>query len=186
MLRVWVGIINFLSAQEFKIADRLGEAAAILGHFFLFWIIPIILLYLPLKLFAIIGVIIALFYIYVLAGDIFFSVFGHEKLEMKRGMIDITTVREMREEIIGALVKLLGGIISFATVYNGLQQIYQGKAFLISNPTAIPYFDLLYFSFVTVTTVGYGDIQPSLWISKVFSITVLHAQISKLSQRQFG
>lgn len=171
MLKTWVAILNFLSAREFKIADKLGEATAILSHFFLFWILPIILLYLPLKLFAVFGIIIALFYIYVLAGDIFLSVFGHEKLEKKRGMIDITNVHEMREEIIGALVKYIGGIISFATIYNGLQQIFPGKAFVIYHPSPFPYFDLLYFSLITITTVGYGDIEPAIWISKTFVLT---------------
>lgn len=171
MLRALVAILNFLSAMEFRIADKLGEATAIIFHFFLFWMLPIILLYLPSRIFIAIGIIIAMFYVFVLAGDVFFSVFGHEKLEKKRGMIDITSVHEMREEIISALVKYLGGIISFATIYNGLQQISQGKAFIISHPSPIPYFDLLYFSLVTITTVGYGDIQPGLWTSKIFVIS---------------
>lgn len=168
MLRALVAILNFLSALEFRIADKLGEATAIIFHFFLFWMFPIILLYLPSKIFTATGIFIALFYVFVLAGDVFFSVFGHEKLEKKRGMIDITSVHEMREEIISALVKFIGGIISFATIYNGLQQVFQGKAFIISHPTPIPYFDLLYFSLVTITTVGYGDIQPGHWVSKIF------------------
>lgn len=163
-----VAILNFLSALEFRIADKLGEATAIIFHFFLFWMFPIILLYLPSKIFIAAGIFIALFYVFVLAGDVFFSVFGHEKLEKKRGMIDITSVHEMREEIISALVKYIGGIISFATIYNGLQHLFHGKAFIISHPTPIPYFDLLYFSLVTITTVGYGDIQPGLWVSKIF------------------
>jgi len=168
VLRALVAIINFLSALEFRIADKLGEATAIIFHFFLFWMFPIILLYLPMKILTATGIFIALFYVFVLAGDVFFSVFGHEKLEKKRGMIDIISVHEMREEIISALVKYIGGIISFATIYNGLQHLFQGKAFIISHPTPIPYFDLLYFSLVTITTVGYGDIQPGLWVSKIF------------------
>ena len=168
MLKALVAILNFLSALEFRIADKLGEATAIIFHFFLFWMFPIILLYLPIKILTATGIFIALFYVFVLAGDVFFSVFGHEKLEKKRGMIDITSVHEMREEIISALVKYIGGIISFATIYNGLQQLFQGKAFIISHPTPIPYFDLLYFSLVTITTVGYGDIQPGHWVSKIF------------------
>ncbi len=168
MLRALVAILNFLSALEFRISDKLGEATAIIFHFFIFWMFPIILLYLPSKIFTATGIIIAMCYVFILAGDVFFSVFGHEKLEKKRGMIDITTVHEMREEIISALVKYLGGIISFATIYNGLQHLSQGKAFIISHPSPIPYFDLLYFSLVTITTVGYGDIQPGLWVSKIF------------------
>ena len=168
MLRALLAIINFLSALEFRIADKLGEATAVIFHFFIFWMSPIVLLYLPSRIFTAIGITIAMFYVFILAGDVFLSVFGHEKLEQKRGMIDIISVHEMREEIISALVKYLGGIINFATTYNGLQQIFQGKAFIISHPSSIPYFDLLYFSLVTITTVGYGDIQPGLWVSKIF------------------
>ncbi len=171
MLRVWVLLLNSLSVLEFRIADKLGEGAAIGSHFFLFWIVPIIFLYLPLKFFTVLGIVIALFYIFILAGDIFLSVFGHEKLAKKRGMIDITNVREMREEIVGALIKFVGGIISFATIFNGLQQTSQGKAFIISHPSSLPYFDLFYYSIVTITTVGYGDIQPSLWYSRAFTVT---------------
>ncbi|UCC38324.1 MAG: two pore domain potassium channel family protein [Candidatus Aminicenantes bacterium] len=171
MLGTWVAILNFLSALEFRIADKLGEVTAIIFHFFLFWTLPIILLYIPIKFFPVIGVIIAFFYVYVLAGDIFLSVFGHEKLEKKRGMIDITGVQEMKEEIISALIKYFGAIVSFATIYNGLQQFSQGKAFMVSHPSNIPYFDLFYFSLVTITTVGYGDIEPALWVSKTFIIT---------------
>jgi hypothetical protein len=170
LLKVWVSILNLLSAIEFKIADKLGEAIAIISHFSFFWLFPILLLYLPLKLFTVMGIFLALFYIFVLAGDIFLSVFGHEKLEKKRGMVDITNVHEMRAEIIGALVKYVGAIISFATIFNGLQKIFDGSAFYITHRSPFPYFDLLYFSLVTITTVGYGDIQPTIWVSKSFVI----------------
>jgi hypothetical protein len=171
MIKLWVIILNLLSSFEFRVADKLGEAAAIASHFIIFWGFPVVLIFLPLKIFPVIGILMALFYIYVLAGDIFLSVFGHEKLVKKRGMVDITSVKEMREEIIGALVKYVGGIVSFATIYNGLQIIFNGRAFVISHTTPFPYFDLLYFSLVTITTVGYGDIQPSIWLSKTLVIT---------------
>lgn len=170
MLKPWVAILNFLSAVEYRVADMVGEFFALIVHFFFFWIMPIIFLFIPFKLFPFLSIFIALFYIYVLSGDIFLSVFGHEKLEMKRGMVDITNVKEMREEIIGAITKYAGGIISFATIFNSLQKIFNGQAFNISNPSPFPYFDLFYFSLVTITTVGYGDIQPAIWVSKVFVV----------------
>jgi len=168
ILRIWVSVLNKLSEFEFKIADKLNEIAAIIAHFFVFWIIPILLLYIPFKYIAFLSILIALFYIYVLFGDIFLSVFGHEKLEKKRGMIDITTVPEMRAEIIGALIKYMGGVISFATIFKSLQILLDGRAFVIQNPSAFSYFDMLYYSLVTITTVGYGDITPAHWISKLF------------------
>jgi hypothetical protein len=168
ILSIWVSVLNKLSEFEFKIADKINEIAAIIVHFLIFWIIPILLLYVPFKYISILSIIIALFYIYVLFGDIFLSVFGHEKLEKKRGMIDITTVPEMRAEIMGALIKYMGGVISFATIFRGLQILFSGKAFIISNPTPSPYADMLYYSLVTITTVGYGDITPAHWTAKFF------------------
>ncbi|MFQ6068966.1 MAG: potassium channel family protein [Candidatus Aminicenantales bacterium] len=170
MLRTWVVILNFLSALEFRIADKVGEAGSIVSHFLFFWILPVIFLYIPLNYIPILSIIIAFAYVYILIGDIFLSVFGHEELEKKRGMIDITNVHEMRQEIIGALIKYFGGIISFATIYNGLQKLFHGGAFAVPHPSPIPYFDLFYYSLVTITTVGYGDIRPLIWVSKVFVI----------------
>jgi hypothetical protein len=171
MTRLWIGLLNFVSGLEFRIADRLGEAVAVLFHFFLFWILPVVLLYLPLRPLSLLGIVLAVFYIFILIGDIFFSVFGHEMLEKKRGMIDITSVQEIKQEILGALVKYLGGVVSFATIFNGLQIFLQGRAFVIPHPSPLPYFDLFYFSLITITTVGYGDIQASHWVSRTFAIT---------------
>jgi len=168
MLKIWVSIINLLSAFEIRLADRFGEVTAVGSHFFLFWCVPVILLYLPSRIFSAAAIIVAIFYIYVLAGDIILSVFGHEKLKKKRGMIDITNVYEMRSEIVSALIKYTGGIVSYATIYCALQKIFMGKAFVIAHPVSLSYFDFLYFSVITITTVGYGDIQASLWISKAF------------------
>ncbi len=138
MTSLWIGLLNFFSNLEFRIADRLGEAPAILFHFLLFWILPVVFLYLPVRFFSLVGIGLAVFYIFILIGDIFFSVFGHEKLEKKRGMIDITSVQEIKQEIIGALVKYFGGVISFATIFNGLQIFLKGQAFAVPNASPTP------------------------------------------------
>jgi len=171
MTRLLIGLLNFFSGLEFRIADRVGEAVAVLFHFALFWILPVVFLYLPWRPLSWLGILLAALYIFILIGDIFFSVFGHEKLEKKRGMIDITSVQEIKQEIIGALVKYFGGVVSFATIFNGLQILFQGRAFVVPNPSPIPYFDLFYFSLVTITTVGYGDIQASHWLSRTLAMT---------------
>ena len=113
----------------------------------------------------------ALFYVFVLAGDMLLSVFGHEELEKRHGMIDITSVHEMREEIVGALIKYLGAVVSFATVYHGLFGIFRERAFVVPQGNSVPYFDFFYFSVVTITTVGYGDIQPVHWLARTIVIT---------------
>lgn len=47
ILRIWVFVLSKLSEFEFKIADLLNEATAIAVHFFIFWIVPVLLLYIP-------------------------------------------------------------------------------------------------------------------------------------------
>lgn len=88
-------------------------------------------------------------------------------------MIDITSIHEMRAEIVGALIKYMGAVVSFATVYNGLYGVLGEKAFVVPHGDPIPYFDFLYFSIVTITTVGFGDIQPVHWCAR----TVVIAEI---------
>ena len=171
MTKSWLVLLNFFSDLESRLADKLGEFVANLFHFFIFWILPAALIYIPGKAFAVAGIILASFYIYILIGDILFSVFGNEKMEKKRGMLDISNIQEMRQEIFGALIKYVGGVVSFATIFNAMQILSAGRAFLVPNPSPLPFFDLFYFSVVTIATVGYGDIQPVLWWSR--SVTIL-------------
>jgi hypothetical protein len=167
VLKVWVHVLNAVSAVEFAIADRAGEAVAALFHFGVFWGLPIALLAVPHPAAAGVAIACAAFYVWLLAGDVFLSVFGHEDLEHRRGMIDIASVREMRAEIAGAFVKYLGGIVSFATIYTGVQNVTGGAAFSVPHPSPWAYVDFLYFSGVAITTVGFGDIVPTLAASRM-------------------
>jgi hypothetical protein len=171
MSKIWLVLFKSIAKFEFAVAEKLGESAAVTIHFFLFWLLPAILVLLPGKTFEVAGIAIALFYIFILLGDHFFSVFGHEKLEKKRGMIDISTIAEIREAIESAILKYVGIIVSYATIYCGLQDYSQGKAFVIANSSGSQYYDLLYYSLITIATVGYGDILPASWPAKLFAMT---------------
>ena len=171
MLRAWVNILNLLSTAESALADRIGESFTVAWHFLVFWGLPAAMLYLPWPAFALAGIALAAFYVFVVTGDIILSVFGHEELERRRGMLDITSVREMRKEIFAALIKYFGGVVSFATIFNGLQQLYGGEAFRVAVPSRVPYFDLLYFSLITIATVGYGDVHPATLPAKAAVMT---------------
>ena len=52
---------------------------------------------------------------------------------------------------------------------NNKQNSLDVNAFSYSGETIEQPFDLLYFSFTTLTTVGYGDILPVSSIAKVFA-----------------
>lgn len=171
MFRLWFAIFHALARIDFAIADKLGGSAAVAFHFLIFWALPIVLVLLPGKPFEIAGITIALFYVYILVGDHFFSVFGHKELERKRGMIDIESVPEIREAIVGAILKYAGIIVSFATIFSGLQDYSHARAFVISHSSGFQYFDFIYYSVITITTVGYGDILAATLSAKLFTMT---------------
>lgn len=66
---------------------------------------------------------------------------------------------------------LIGGI--FSSVYFLIESIFPGSFVLnsaVSSKTAVGIVDLIYFSFVTLTTLGYGDITPVGAQVKIFAV----------------
>jgi hypothetical protein len=160
MLRAWVNVLSFLSSVEASLAERIGETGALFCHFMTLWGLPVILVHIPGQIAPAAGIALAAFYVFVIAGDVVLSVFGHHELETRRGMLDITSVQEIRGEILAALIKYVGGAVSFATIYSGLESIAGRPVLHVNAASGTPYFDRLYFSFITIATVGYGDIYP--------------------------
>lgn len=78
----------------------------------------------------------------------------------------IISIVECKKEpnMIILILNLLLVIVVFADIYCIIYS-YNNDAFQLSN-NGIPYLDLLYFSFVTFTTLGYGDILPLTYVAK--------------------
>lgn len=62
------------------------------------------------------------------------------------------------------ILNLLLLIVVFTNIYCVIYSD-NNDAFQLSN-NGIPYLDLLYFSFVTFTTLGYGDVLPLTYLAK--------------------
>ena len=69
-----------------------------------------------------------------------------------RGVVD-------EERILAALDTYLLAAIVFAVGYSTLDHVWPGSFRGIQSP--IDHFQAIYFSFVTITTMGYGDIVPA-------------------------
>ncbi len=72
--------------------------------------------------------------------------------------------------LLGAIITLL--ILSFSIDYLCVSQIYTNAFYGIENGDLLHYqfFNLIYFSIVTFTTVGYGDIAPLNPIAKIITV----------------
>jgi voltage-gated potassium channel len=69
-----------------------------------------------------------------------------------------------RQPEVRALAMLAGALIALATVF---YRVWEGWSLL----------DSLYFSVVTIATVGYGDLAPKTALGKIFTIGYIFAGI---------
>jgi len=80
------------------------------------------------------------------------------------------------ETILGALCSYLLIAMAFASVYGMLQQI--GTENFFAQPGPYPRIDFLYFSFIVLTTTGFGDLTPGTPLGKV--LVTLEAVIGQV------
>lgn len=89
-------------------------------------------------------------------------------------------------QVINSIVVLIVNIFIGAGLILGLQEIIGDEAFSVDR---MHFFDALYFTIITSTTIGYGDIIPSHPITRMFSIfglfyliVIVGNQINKLGE----
>jgi len=72
--------------------------------------------------------------------------------------------------LLSAIITII--VISFAIDYLCISEIYPGAFSGIQNsqPLVFRFTNLLYFSIVTFTTVGYGDIIPVILVAKLITV----------------
>ena len=72
--------------------------------------------------------------------------------------------------LLGAIITII--VISFAIDYLCVSEIYSGafSGIQYDRPLIFRFINLLYFSIVTFTTVGYGDITPVIPVAKLLTV----------------
>lgn len=81
-------------------------------------------------------------------------------------IISIVEAKKVQKYSI-VVLDLLLLVIIYASLYSCIYSISR-ESFRIEE-NGIPYFDFLYFSFITFTTVGYGDVLPISYFAKFVS-----------------
>jgi hypothetical protein len=89
---------------------------------------------------------------------------------------------EVRLLLVQTLVRLTGVILLFAGFFFEAEAPDVARGF-------VGYFDFIYYMFITMSTVGYGDWSPTLWLTRavamvviLFVMTTVPAALSELAQ----
>lgn len=83
-----------------------------------------------------------------------------------------------------SLLMSLSGIVFVSTgIVFAMQQASDQEAFVTSNPdpdSVMRFHDALYYFVITFTTVGYGDVAPALWYSRLVVVVLVLITFSVL------
>ncbi|KAI8825855.1 uncharacterized protein EV422DRAFT_563684 [Fimicolochytrium jonesii] len=87
---------------------------------------------------------------------------AHASIDSDSGAVAINPVRQ---QLTNLFVLILALLFSMMCAFQWAELAFAGTTY-----TAI---DVLYFSFVTASTIGYGDISPSHWVSRLITIAFI-------------
>jgi Ion channel len=82
------------------------------------------------------------------------------------------------EHIYGALSAYLLGGIFFGVLYYAVEQVWPGSLTISGQAAGLSLSDAVYFSFVTLATLGYGDVLPVNSVAR--GLAVIEAVIGQL------
>jgi len=74
------------------------------------------------------------------------------------------------EHIYAALSAYLLAGVFFGVLYHGVEQVWPGSFNVAGASGEFPLFDAIYFSFVTLATLGYGDLVPVSEVARGLAI----------------
>lgn len=86
---------------------------------------------------------------------------------------------ELKFSVIGSVCDILVGIFIEATALLSINEILNFEAF--TNPGTFTYIGAAYYAIVSLTTIGYGDVTPAKFESRIFIEIMLFFNISVLS-----
>jgi hypothetical protein len=82
----------------------------------------------------------------------------------------VRSQRVTGDVLAGALATYIMAGLAFAVVY-GVIANHRPDAFLIASAAPASFPDLVYFSFVTLMTIGFGDVTPAAPLARAFALT---------------
>jgi voltage-gated potassium channel Kch len=79
--------------------------------------------------------------------------------------------------IVDSIIKFLSGVLIESTYFLTFDELSESKGYhpFAKNNAIMTYVDAIYFSIVTVSTIGYGDIFPILWVLHHITLSLVHS-----------
>ena len=112
----------------------------------------------------------------------------HQTMVVKRvrgvGLLD-AALSNFQQEVVIVIAELTLVVFTIAGtmwILEGLGDIEGlSDAFLMSGMGGISFLQMVYFTFITISTVGYGDYSPSTVLSRIFTIVTIFVGVSFFS-----
>lgn len=124
------------------------------------------------------------FKLYKLRNVIQFTLKEFRKM-MRKDKFEIVTKNEQAELknfVYNSALDIVIGIFIEATFFISIDEFLDYDGYISSNgDTNFNYIDACYFSIVSITTIGYGDIYPYHWASRFFHVFILFLNITIIS-----
>lgn len=94
---------------------------------------------------------------------------------------DLDSQNDLIYFVYGTAVDIVLGIFIQASFFMAVDEVLDYNAYTNGDNAIFDYITACYYSIVSLTTIGYGDIYPIRWESRVISMFVLFVNISLLS-----
>ncbi|SPD72166.1 membrane hypothetical protein [uncultured Desulfobacterium sp.] len=171
-MNIFVEVSNFSGNVCASLEKRLGATIADIILFAIFFVVPLTLVSLPWQFSKIAALILSFATIVCIFCAMVLNITGHKDVDRTPGFLDQIKSEGFSMVLTLLLVYLLCVVLNYGVVFAALDSLMPGRHFVVSHPSWLT-FDFVYFSFVTMFTLGYGDIVPISWLAKLLSITEL-------------
>jgi voltage-gated potassium channel Kch len=169
-MNAFVEIANALNRFEGAIARRIGPFGAGLSQWLLFVLFPLVLVVLPGSGFAVAASVAGAASLVGVIANVIVGIAGSSEIEYETGLRGVVR-KEGFSSTLGMVLSWLAAIVAdYAAIYTAIERLAPGRHFTVVNPT-IPLVDFGYFSMVTITTVGYGDVVPKSCLAKMLCMS---------------
>jgi hypothetical protein len=136
----------------------------------LYLVLPVAIVLVPCFWFQVIAIIFSTSILLICFSLFTVGTLGSERIKGKKGIIDLLKEEGFKKTLLWFFGACITVILNYGVIYTAIDTLSPCTHFTVQNPTnAI--IDFEYFSFVTIITLGYGDILPKSYLAKLICMS---------------